>query len=547
MGNTAASSLGLRGSTGSNVGSNSRGAPAGQAFSSVNEGEIGEYTIPIVDQPKRTAFSDVHIPQSPGNDSVGSDMENSDPNDKLREQVRQKMQVRTEGFTVSKRKGGKRPPRDPTVSREERLAQARVQHCQASFGLQQQQQQQGSLVDFANRVSVADLNSGQKHEFAGQLANDIGKPQRRLRPKAPSSTCSPLSGVSESSLSSNSETDQQREPVTLRSFDILKVLGKGSHGKVYLVRHKQSGKLYAMKELKKSEVIRSKQLDNTKREFRVHRLLVEQEIQCPNITPLRFAFHSRSRLYMVFDYCAGGELYFHIGQRGRLPEALARFYGAQMALAIGYLHSNSVAYRDLKPENLMLDAEGNIHLVDLGLCKDGMTSATSGSSSFCGTVEYLAPEILNYQEHGLAVDWWSYGMVLFEMLTGLPPWYSYKQDEVVQGILKGNLEFPAFLSNDAKDLISKLLDRNPARRMGSGKGVEDLIDHPFFASVDWVALARSEVTPPFTPPSDSNSLACNFDQEFTNSKINTEHDYLPPSSSDPFGRFYYDSEDPVNC
>jgi serine/threonine protein kinase len=447
-----------------------------------------------------------------------------------------------------RRKGGKRPPKDPSLSVEERLAQAL-----------HEQEQEEELEEASVSVGVVSVSSvsapqGSIVSLANQISVPVEeRPTRRLRPKAPSSKASSVcssrgSGGSDSSLQSVSSAGSARlrEPVTLRTFELLKVLGKGSHGKVFLVRHRGNGRMYAMKQLKKADVLASKQLENTRREFKVHMMLCEQEIQCPNIAPLRFAFHSRSRLYMVFDYCAGGELYFHIGQRGRLPEALARFYAAQIALAIGYLHSNGVAYRDLKPENLLLDGEGNINVVDLGLCKDGMRSATQGSQSFCGTTEYLAPEILNYQEHGLAVDWWSYGMVLYEMLTGLPPWYSYKQEEVVRGILGGELTFPPYVSEPARELIAGLLCRDPAKRLGSARGVEDFIDLPFFKAIDWVALARRELRAPFRPPQDTQGEACNFDVEFTSSRIEAERDHVPPVPSDPFGRFYYDSEDPVH-
>mmetsp|Transcript_2959 Transcript_2959/g.5661 ORF Transcript_2959/g.5661 Transcript_2959/m.5661 type:complete len:532 (-) Transcript_2959:308-1903(-) len=438
-----------------------------------------------------------------------------------------------------RRKGGKRPPKDPSMSVEERLAKAALQAQQTARAHSGEPEgdvlaedrfaDANELVKLVNRVSVPVTE----------------RPSRRLRPKAPSSSCSPVNG-SDSSEASISSGEAAREPVSLRTFEVLKLLGKGSHGKVFLVRHRGTKEVFAMKQMKKSDVINSKQLENTKREFKVHVMLACQEAQCPNITPLRYAFHTRSRLYLVFDFCSGGELYYHIGQRGRLPEALARFFGAQVALALGYLHSNGIAYRDLKPENLLLDADGNIQLVDLGLCKDGMRSATTGSSSFCGTTEYLAPEILSYQEHGLAVDWWSYGMVLYEMLTGLPPWYSYEQENVIQNILRADLEFPSYVSDAAKDLITKLLCRDPAARLGSMDDVEELISHPFFEEIDWVALARNEVQPPFVPPSNGD-LVCNFDTEFTEASVEVERDSFPSPSNDPFGRFYFDCEDPVNA
>mmetsp|Transcript_19019 Transcript_19019/g.31709 ORF Transcript_19019/g.31709 Transcript_19019/m.31709 type:complete len:492 (-) Transcript_19019:2664-4139(-) len=439
--------------------------------------------------------------------------ENSQPNSIIREQ-----NVKTKG---------KRPPKDPSLSVEERLARAIAEQLDLAENNKPVARSNESCVDIANRTH----------------ASAAPRPTRRLKPRPPSSTQSPINDTKSDSSSGSGEV--LREPVNLRSFELLKVIGKGSHGKVYLVRHRATKQLYAMKQLKKADVIRSKQMENTKRELDVHVMLTQQEIRCPYIVPMKYAFHSRSRLYMVFNYCPGGELYYHIGQRGRLPEAFARFYAAEIALALGYLHSKGIVYRDLKPENLLLDEDGHINVVDFGLCKDGMSSPTEGSNSFCGTTEYLAPEILQCKNHGSAVDWWSFGMVLYEMLTGLPPWYSYKQKEVIDGILHRKLDFPSYVSTDAQDLIRKLLCRDPAKRMGSKHDFDDLVDHPFFSAIDWDQLAQRNIDPAFVPP--NGSLACNFDSEFTSARLEAERDYLPPQSRDPFTGFYFDSEDPVNC
>ena len=316
-------------------------------------------------------------------------------------------------------------------------------------------------------------------------------PTRRLKPKAPSSyaSSSVASGVSDSSTVREGGTSA-KEPVGVRDFIQVKLLGKGSHGKVVLVKHRVTRKRYAMKILRKRDVIRRKQVENSKTELKVHMRFAAQDPVCPYITPLRWAFHTKSRCYMVFDYCSGGELYFHIGQRGKIPEVLARFYAAEIDLALAHLHELGIVYRDLKPENLMLDGEGHIYLVDFGLSKENVPSPTAGSKTFCGTTEYLAPEILKYEEHGTSVDYWSFGMLFYEMLTGLPPFYSYNQEEVVKGILEGDLDYPKnVMSDDAISLCKGLLDRNPTTRFGAA----EIMSHPFFARVDWDRLKAKRI------------------------------------------------------
>mmetsp|Transcript_9435 Transcript_9435/g.18715 ORF Transcript_9435/g.18715 Transcript_9435/m.18715 type:complete len:591 (+) Transcript_9435:332-2104(+) len=481
------------------------------------------------------------------------------------------------------RKGGKRAPREPGLSVEARLAQALAEQglehnvaikndnntgilkmkCDApssasssassstcstplgsasgsssgvasNMGFNSPSTGPASLVDIANRMSVVDLKD-----------SDEAKPTRRVKPRAPSSTQSPPQRSTSDVLSGSSGSSGEivREPVSLRSFEILRVLGKGSHGKVYLVKHRSSGVLYAMKQLKKENVLRQRQEANTRRELRVNVEMQEDEQRCPFIVPLRFAFHSRSRLYMVFDFMKGGELYTHLSIRGRLPEVLARFYAAEISVALHALHAKGLIYRDLKPENLLLDGDGHIYLADFGLCQDGVFSATAGSNTLAGTCEYLAPEILKHHEHGFAVDYWALGMVIYELLTGLPPFYSYDQNEVVHGILNKTLEFPRHVSPEARDLVERLLDRNPQTRLGSQRGFQEIEEHPFFQSIDWTTLSSRNLAPPFRPPADD--VVCNFDPEFTQQRLDAEPDYVPPRRDDVFAGFYYDSEDPI--
>jgi len=247
-----------------------------------------------------------------------------------------------------------------------------------------------------------------------------------------------------------------------------------------------------------------------------------KKINHPFIVSLRFAFQTKKKkLYFVLDYCPGGELFFHLGRAGRFSENRARFYAAQITLALEYLHNLGIVYRDLKPENVLLDGEGNVALTDFGLSKEGINDNTS-AHSFCGTPEYLAPEILTRVGHGRAADWWSLGALLYEMLTGMPPFYSRNRDRLFQKILKAELRIPRFFSSEAKTLLAGLLDRNPTARLGSTSDAEEIKSHPFFANTDWTRLFARKEIPPFKPNVSVLTDTNNFDQEFTNMPLSVE-------------------------
>jgi serine/threonine protein kinase len=299
--------------------------------------------------------------------------------------------------------------------------------------------------------------------------------------------------------------------VNLDSFHIIKVIGKGSFGKVFLVRHKARKTLHALKVLKKDFIIRKNQVEHTKTERSVLGY-----INHPYIVGLTMAFQTSDKLFFVLDYCAGGELFFHLGKLGRFPEDRAKFYAAQITLALEYVHNLGVIYRDLKPENVLLDDKGNIRLTDFGLSKEGVRGHSSGASSFCGTPEYIAPEVLKRQGHGRAVDWWSLGALLYEMISGLPPFYSRNRETMFDKIMKAEITFPQQMSMDAKDILSKLLVRDPQQRLGSGEGdAAELKAHPFFRDIDWATLATGTVIPPWAPMVNGSLDTSQFDEEFT--------------------------------
>lgn len=310
------------------------------------------------------------------------------------------------------------------------------------------------------------------------------------------------------SLSRNSK----KPTVTTSDFTLLKVIGVGSYGKVMLVKKKDNNNIYAMKVLEKQNIINRNQVDHTNTERSILEVVTH-----PFIVTLRYAFQTKQKLFFVLDYFPGGELFFHLGKFGRFPEHLVKFYAAQMMDALDYLHSKNIVYRDLKPENVLLGADGYIALTDFGLSKENIQDHSS-ATSFCGTPEYLAPEVLTRSGHGRAADWWSLGSLIYEMLSGMPPFYSQDRQKLFKKILNDRLRVPRFFSNEVTSLIAGLLHRDPAQRLGSTGGGEEIRQHPFFQDVDFESLRRKEVKAPFIPRVDGLVDTSNFDAEFTTQK-----------------------------
>ncbi|XP_054477330.1 serine/threonine-protein kinase Sgk2b isoform X2 [Anoplopoma fimbria] len=255
----------------------------------------------------------------------------------------------------------------------------------------------------------------------------------------------------------NTETLQMKPS----DFDYLKVIGKGSFGKVLLARHKKHGGYYAVKVLQKQIIFKRKE----QRHVMVERSVLLKGLQHPFLVGLHFSFQTINVLYFVLDYVNGGELFYHLQREGSFPETRAPFYAAEMAMALGYLHSLDIVYRDLKPENILLDSEGHVMLTDFGLCKEGV--AIGGiMHTFCGTPEYLAPEVLQGHPYSTAVDWWGLGTVLFEMLYGLPPFYSRSKAEMFENILHAPLKLRSGGSQDCCSLFEGLLERDVSKRLG---------------------------------------------------------------------------------
>jgi RAC serine/threonine-protein kinase len=294
-------------------------------------------------------------------------------------------------------------------------------------------------------------------------------------------------------------------------------------GKVFLVREIKTQEMFALKVLRKDNIIKRNQVEHTRTERSVLGY-----VNHPFIVGLTMAFQSKNKLYFVLDYCAGGELFFHLSKIGKFSESRAAFYASEIVLALEYIHQLDIVYRDLKPENVLLDARGHVRLTDFGLSKEGITNSSSGANSFCGTPEYLAPEILNRQGHGRAVDWWSLGALLYEMLTGLPPFYCRDREKLFEKIRRGHLEYPRSLSARAQTLLRGLLTKDPKHRLGSGSDdAAPIKAHAFFGDTKWEKLMEGLVVPPWNPQVANSLDTSQFDEEFTSMPIFSPSSYQP--------------------
>ncbi|NWS49996.1 AKT2 kinase, partial [Probosciger aterrimus] len=282
---------------------------------------------------------------------------------------------------------------------------------------------------------------------------------------------------------------KSRTKATMNDFDYLKLLGKGTFGKVILVREKATGHYYAMKILRKEVIIAKDEVAHTVTESRVL-----QNTRHPFLTALKYAFQTNDRLCFVMEYANGGELFFHLSRERVFTEDRARFYGAEIVSALEYLHSRDVVYRDIKLENLMLDKDGHIKITDFGLCKEGVSDGAT-MRTFCGTPEYLAPEVLEDTDYGRAVDWWGLGVVMYEMLCGRLPFYSQDHERLFELILMEELRFPRSLGPEARALLAGLLKKDPKQRLGGGPSdAREVMEHRFFASINWQDVVQRKVT-----------------------------------------------------
>ncbi|XP_059379011.1 protein kinase C zeta type-like isoform X5 [Carassius carassius] len=309
----------------------------------------------------------------------------------------------------------------------------------------------------------------------------------------------------------------------LGDFDLIRVIGRGSYAKVLLVRLKKNEQIYAMKVVKKELVHDDEDIDWVQTEKHVF----EQASTNPFLVGLHSCFQTESRLFLVIEYVNGGDLMFHMQRQRKLPEEHARFYAAEICIALNFLHEKGIIYRDLKLDNVLLDQDGHIKITDYGMCKEGIRPGDT-TSTFCGTPNYIAPEILRGEDYGFSVDWWALGVLMFEMMAGRSPFDIITdnpdmntEEYLFQVILEKPIRIPRSLSVKAASVLKGFLNKDPKERLGCQvqTGFTDIKSHTFFRSIDWDQLEQKQVTPPFKPQITDDYGLDNFDTQFTNEPV----------------------------
>ena len=330
--------------------------------------------------------------------------------------------------------------------------------------------------------------------------------------------------------------------VGVDDFKIVKVIGRGSYGKVCLVEFKQTKELFAMKSLKKNVLLDEDQVECTLLEKNIL-----QSLDYPFLVGMVFCFQTEERVYFVLPFIQGGELFQHLRKYKYFPEKNVKFYAAIIGLSLEYLHKKGIVYRDIKPENILLEKDGYLKLIDFGMAK--ILKEDEKTNSFCGTPEYLAPEIITGEGHNRMADWWSYGTLVYEMLFGIPPFFNENVEMMYELITNKELRFPKKfnVSDEAKDLLRKLLVKKQTERFGINGGFEEIKKHPFFKGIDFKALEEKKIEAPFKPSLEDAFDVTNFDDEFTSeelvsSEITEKNMDLIKKNQDQFDEFDEDND-----
>lgn len=386
--------------------------------------------------------------------------------------------------------------------------------------------------------------SGTDDDSEGSTGYEINLEEDFVSESAPGLRAAQGDGIFEDDLE-GIPTNPPRK-ITADDFEPIRVLGKGAYGTVILVEQRSTGRLYAQKVFKKASlVIHRKLIEQTKTE----RQILEMVNKHPFVVKLFYAFQDKERLYLILEYGMGGELFHHLETERMFAEPKAAFYLAEMVLALSHLHDDlGIIYRDLKPENILLDNDGHLLLTDFGLSKVAADDATA--KSFLGTVEYMAPEVIKGEKYGKSVDWWALGALAYDMMVGNSPFQGSNNRKIQDNILKQKVAMPYFLSADAKDLITRLLKKDPKKRLGSNmpKDLAIIKGHRFFRHIDWKKLAAREMEPPILPMITDPALAENFSDEFRRMRLDatyTTHKPMPMSppsawsEENPFGGFSF--------
>ncbi|GAA5912616.1 protein kinase C [Sporobolomyces salmoneus] len=332
----------------------------------------------------------------------------------------------------------------------------------------------------------------------------------------------------------NSRMPQRR--IGLDDFNFLAVLGKGNFGKVMLAEEKKSSQLYAIKVLKKEFIIENDEVESTKSEKRV--FLAAARERHPFLLGLHSCFQTETRIYFVMEYVSGGDLMLHI-QREQFTPRRAKFYAAEVLLALEYFHKMGIVYRDLKLDNILLTLDGHVKVADYGLCKEDMAFGKT-TSTFCGTPEFMAPEIILEQRYGRAVDWWAFGVLIYEMLLGQSPFRGDDEDEIFDAILEDEPLYPIHMPKDSVSILQKLLTKDPSRRLGASEAdAVEIKSHLFFKDTNWDDVFHKRIPSPFFPAISSATDTSNFDSEFTSEQptLTPVHSTLSAQDQGEFAGF----------
>lgn len=419
-----------------------------------------------------------------------------------------------------------------------------------------QKQGTGVMKSFEKRwvhVSGNILKYGKKENEAKEEINYTNATISKVAPKKKESFCFEIqttkakycfAAESESErdkwikfFEENKSGEAEKKKLTQADFELMNLIGKGSFGKVIQVKKKDTGDIYAMKVLDKKHIVENQEVDHTMAEK-----AILQMIRHPFLVNLNWSFQTQDKLFFVLDFVNGGELFYHLQREKKFPLSRVRLYSAEILLALEHLHKNGIIYRDLKPENILLNAEGHICLTDFGLSKTNMKEGDK-ASTFCGTPEYLAPEVLKGKGYTKAVDFWSYGCLVYEMLTGLPPFYSADVQEMYKKIVdhrEGPLKFPSSFDPDALDFLTQLLERDLSKRLSTS---DEIKNHKFFTvdgqSLDWKKLYDGGYKPEYIPPVKGKDDVHLVDPMFLEEKADISPSESPVDGGEHFQNFTY--------
>ncbi|KAF8461352.1 kinase-like domain-containing protein [Kalaharituber pfeilii] len=417
------------------------------------------------------------------------------------------------------------PPQQPQYAAAAAALNAKrpdASYQQASYGYDQRPLSQvggyGALppppqpqqpVDlYVQQALVQQPQMQQKQSFYGEIAQP-----RQQYPQTPVKAVPPVpQGPSGTGKPPSPQHAPPQKKIGLDHFNFLAVLGKGNFGKVMLAETKSTKQLYAIKVLKKEFIIENDEVESTRSEKRV--FLIANKERHPFLLNLHACFQTETRVYFVMEYISGGDLMLHI-QREQFGSKRAQFYAAEVCLALKYFHENGVIYRDLKLDNILLTLDGHIKIADYGLCKEDMWYGST-TGTFCGTPEFMAPEILMDKRYGRAVDWWAFGVLIYQMLLQQSPFRGEDEDEIYDAILADEPLYPIHMPRDSVSILQKLLQREPEKRLGSGPtDAQEVMNQAFFKTINWDDIYHKRVEPPFKPSISNPKDTSNFDQEFT--------------------------------